>query len=244
MKPWNSGSIYFNYKHFFSIVLMAVVDANYEFLYCDVGAEGQSADGGTWNACDLHKAMDNGDVQFPPDLQLTEDISLPMHFIADDAFPMSERIIKPFSHRHLTQRQIIFNYRLSRARRVVENAFGIISSRFRVLRGEIQMNVADATNVVLSICVLHNMLRRKCGNAYMPPGTYDSEDADHNIIGGDWRHDETMPGLSAQQGRNFSYRAKRMREDMSHYFLSDEGEVQWQYARVRNQVVDILDTLE
>lgn len=243
MKPWNSGSIYFNYKHFFSIVLMAVVNANYEFLYCDVGAEGQTADGGSWNACDLNQEMERGNIKFPQDIKLLDDVTIPCHFVADDAFPMSERILKPYSHRFLSQRQLIFNYRLSRARRVVENAFGIIASRFRILKGEIQMNVDDASNVVLAICVLHNMLRKKCGRAYMPPGTYDSEDADYNVLAGDWRQDEAMCGMSSPQGRNVTNMAKGMRDSLAYYYLTEEGEVGWQYGKVRSQVDDILETL-
>lgn len=222
---------------------MAVVNANYEFLYCDVGAEGQTADGGSWNACDLNQEIERGSIFFPPELPISEDVSIPFHFVADDAFPMSERILKPFSHRFLSQRQQIFNYRLSRARRVVENAFGIISSRFRILKGEIQMNVDDATNVVLAICVLHNILRQKCGRAYMPPGTYDTEDADHNIVVGEWRRDEPLYGLSTPQGRNVTNMAKHMRENLAYYFLTENGEVAWQYGKVRTQVDEILDNL-
>lgn len=121
-KPWNSGSTYFNYKHFFSIILLAVVNANYEFIYCDVGAEGKNADGGVWEHCRLNKAMKNGLLQFPPDVDLGH-FKLPCHFIADDAFAMTKRLLKPYSHRLLDQRQQIYNYRLSRARRLVENVF-------------------------------------------------------------------------------------------------------------------------
>ena len=44
--PMNTGSTFFNYKHSFSVVLMALVDADYKFLYCDVGCNGRISDGG------------------------------------------------------------------------------------------------------------------------------------------------------------------------------------------------------
>jgi len=95
--PINTGSEYFNYKSSFSIVLFAVVDGNYNFIFADVGCQGRISDGG--------------------------------------AFPLTDNIMKPFPSlfsKGIPER--IFNYRLSRARRVVENVFGIISSVFRILR--------------------------------------------------------------------------------------------------------------
>lgn len=39
--PPNSGSFYWNYKHYFSIVLQAVADTQCRFLYIDVGSYGK-----------------------------------------------------------------------------------------------------------------------------------------------------------------------------------------------------------
>lgn len=54
--PSNTGTSFFNYKKTFSIVLMAVVDANYKFTMIDVGQMGSVADGGVWD----HSTIGNG----------------------------------------------------------------------------------------------------------------------------------------------------------------------------------------
>ena len=61
----------------------------------------------------------------------------PYVFVADEAFPLRTYIMKLYAHRGLNATERIFNYRLSRARRIVENAFGILATRFRVFRTKI-----------------------------------------------------------------------------------------------------------
>jgi hypothetical protein len=131
--PMNSGSTYFNYKHSFSIVLMALVDADYRFIYCDVGCNGRISDGGVFAGCSLDDALSKKIANLPHPRQLpgTNNICS-YHIVADDAFPLKDEIMKPYPFRKCSTNQSIFNYRLSRARRVVENAFGILASRFRV----------------------------------------------------------------------------------------------------------------
>ena len=61
---WNLS--YFNYKGFHSIVLLALVDANYKFLYIDVGANGLCSDGAIFKDFNLYKALENGTAGLPP----------------------------------------------------------------------------------------------------------------------------------------------------------------------------------
>ena len=58
-------------------------------------------------------------------------------------------MMKPYPHRGLSNEKRIFNYR---ARRVVENAFGILANRFKVLSPEV------VDKIVLAYCTLHNLL--------------------------------------------------------------------------------------
>lgn len=62
--PSHSVSQYFNYKHFFSIVLQAVATSNYKFLAIDVGGWGQQSDGGTFAASDFYFFLTNDLLPF------------------------------------------------------------------------------------------------------------------------------------------------------------------------------------
>ena len=128
--PGNSGTFYYNYKGFHSIVLMAVADANYKFLYVDIGANGICSDGGVFRETGLCKAVEGGRAGVPPPTPLPNDTQpIPYAFVGDDAFGLRTWMLKPYPQRGLSNSKRIFNYRLSRARRVVENAFGILSHR-------------------------------------------------------------------------------------------------------------------
>ena len=138
--PPNSGSYYFNYKHTFSIVLLAIVDADYKFLYVDIGCNGRISDGGVFKNCNIYQMFEEKKLDVPELTPLPGTTTLsPYVLIADDAFPLKTYILKPYSQVGLTNEKRIFNYRLSRARRVMENAFGILSNRFRVFMSPINL---------------------------------------------------------------------------------------------------------
>nr|CAI5819400.1 unnamed protein product [Callosobruchus analis] len=168
--PIHSGSEFINYKGTFSIVMMALVDAEYCF-YVDIGCQGQISDGDVFRNTSLFKKLEGGNLNVP----LPHPISLngpPVPY----PYPGTHK--KGSKERH-------FNYRLSRARRFVENVFGIMSSIFRVLRKPMLLNPQKATNIVMACSLLHNFLRksRTSSSRYTPPGTFDS-DNDGRIIPG------------------------------------------------------------
>lgn len=162
----------------------------------------------------------------------------PIVFIGDDAFPLSTNVMKPFPGSFdKGSKQRIFNYRASRARRVSENVFGIISSVFRVLRKPMLLEPHIATKIVLAIIHLHNFLRRSSSkNIYNPPGIFDVECADTGVIvtDGVWRKD--LPGISGMTAftktpRRSKSDAEKVRNEFAEYFISPEGEVSFQWQR-------------
>ncbi len=132
--PKGGGSLYINYKKFHSIVLIALVDTDYKFIWIDVGANGSASDAQIFNSSKLSECMESGDIGLPADVPLpNDDRPTPFFIIGDDAFPLRTWLLKPFSWRNMEMDERIFNYQLYRARRVSENAFGIMPNRWRCL---------------------------------------------------------------------------------------------------------------
>lgn len=156
--PAHSGTMFFNYKHYFSIVLQGIADANYKFITIDVGSFGKQSDGGTFRSSTLYYAMQNGHLKIPDSnkLPLTA-IVMPYVFIGDEAYPLLAHLLKPYNRTILDDDKEYFNMRLSRARRVIECSFGIINAKWRVLWKPIETLPETADIIVKTICILHNV---------------------------------------------------------------------------------------
>ncbi|XP_063836770.1 uncharacterized protein LOC135085916 [Ostrinia nubilalis] len=129
LAPAHTGSEYFNYKGSFSIVLLALVDSDYCFLFADIGSQGRISDGGVLNQSNLWKKICDGTLNLPPSCPLPgSNTNMPYVFLGDGAFALSTHIMKPFpGHHQLGTPERMFNQELSRSRAVVENTFGILS---------------------------------------------------------------------------------------------------------------------
>lgn len=162
--PNNSGSLFFNYKGTFSIVLMALVDANYKFIMVDVGGYGKASDGGVFGRSAMGAKFEAQELDIPEPRPLQQHGEpLPFVVVGDEAFPLKRYLLRPYPKNTSTlpRSHAIYNYRLSRARRVVENAFGILVQRFRVLYGRLQVTPKNADIIVLTCIALHNLLRNE-----------------------------------------------------------------------------------
>lgn len=162
--------------------------------YNFIGTQGRIADGGVFRNTSFGTALMNGDLNLlQPETVSGRDEPSPHIFVADDAFPLTEHICKPYSTDLITGSvKRVFNYRLSRARRVVENAFRLLSTVFRVFRSTMNVHVQMVQQVTLASDSLHNFLRRNkaTGSLYSPSGIFDIEDT-VGILFQD--HGETRP---------------------------------------------------
>ncbi|XP_021927033.1 putative nuclease HARBI1 [Zootermopsis nevadensis] len=161
-RPSNSGSMYYCYKNYYSIGLLAVTDANYKFITVDVGSFGKDSDAGVFDNCPLRRALASGRIKLPEEKCLPgSTIKAPFVFLGDEAFPLTEYLMRPFPRGQLQEggENEEFNYRLSRTRMVVECSFGSIVTKFRILGKAIETNVQNAVQIVKAVTLLHNIIK-------------------------------------------------------------------------------------
>lgn len=162
MQPSNSGSMFYNYKAFFSIVLLGMCDASYNFTYVDIGAYGKCSDSGIFKNSSLYNKLQSGVLNIPEAAPLGDStITYPYIIVGDEAFALSENVLRPYGGKQLTHKKKIFNYRLSRARRYIECAFGILVNKWRILHRPLDVDVHLAEDIVKAACVLHNFVRQR-----------------------------------------------------------------------------------
>ncbi|XP_036340161.1 protein ALP1-like isoform X2 [Rhagoletis pomonella] len=209
--PPKTGSLYFNYKKFFSIMLLALVDADYKFIYVNVGEQGKNSDAGIYSRSDLAEKLENNTLNIPaPKSPPGTDVKLP-HVVGDEAFPSKPYLMRPYpgSQLHDLSKKV-YNYRHSRARRVSENAFGILCQKSRIYYRKMCLIPKRAENVILATCVLHNFLRNEAA-------VFENEEP------GDIQLQDLV-----RTGGNFVNSAIQVRESFKEYFSSPEGSVVWQ----------------
>lgn len=219
ISPLHSGSAFYNYKHYYSIVLMAVVDSDYRFIAVDVGAYGRDSDSNIFNNWVFGQKLKENRLNLPEPKPLPGNNGppLPYVFLGDEAFPLNNNFLKPYPRCNLNNQRRIFNYRLSRSRRIVECAFGILSNKWRIFHTNMTIPPDYAVLVTKTACVLHNFVRKRDG--------YDFKDTLTHYF-------EDVPFNSRLQSTN---RGRTVRDNFAEYFMTRPGELSYQYrARIIN----------
>jgi hypothetical protein len=219
--PANSGSTFFNYKKTFSIVLLALIDHCYRFTVVDIVSYGSNSDAGVFRKSALCQKIEDQMLGIPDDKPLSEasDQPCPQAIVGDEAFPLMNNLMRPYPGNELDYAKRIYNYRLSRARRISENGFGVLANRWRIYHRKIPLSPDNVDWVIKATVVLHNMLCVE--NAVsIPRLEVDAMDND-NI------HDGILRPLR-RRGHRPRDDAIAVREMFKSYFVSAEGAVQCQ----------------
>lgn len=220
-KPLHSGSSFYNYKHYFSVVLMASVDAHYRFTTIDVGSMGRFSDGNIFYNSRLGAMLHNGSLDLPEPKPLPgQNENTPYVFVGDEAFPLLPNLMRPYPRVKVTDNfpNKVFNYRLSRGRQTVECAFGILSARFRVYKRPFECKLQTVDCVVKATAVLHNYLRTNVVQSNTP-------DVDDEFMMN--RNSIHLRPLQHSRIRG-SREAFFIREKFRDCFNSVQGSVEWQ----------------
>ena len=243
------GSSYFNYQGFHSIILLALVDAKYKVTWFSVGSNGRAGDAGVFRDSSLADGFEKDILKIPQPAPLPGRTDpVPYFIVGDDAFGLKPYLMKPYPFKSTVvttgadndgneierRKQQIFDYRLSRARRLSENVFGILTARFGVFQSAICLSPENATSVTLACLALHNFWISKTDQQFAPPSLTDREQpATHDLVHGDWRnnqHNCFLP-LQRQAGNRNATDARWVRSEIKEY-VNDEGIVPWQQLQV------------
>lgn len=182
----------------------------------------------------FYKRLLKNELGLPPPCPLPgTNSNVPYVFLGDSAFGLNKHFMKPYPLKNISHEEHIYNYRLSRARRVVENAFGILASRFRVFHTTISISVEKVDIIILACCVLHNFLLKK-NTRYVAESSFDREDTDSCALHpGEWREMTPMVSISQSNSRDrYEEGKEEVRQIFTNYF-SNEGSVPFQENMIR-----------
>jgi len=212
------------------MLLLISADATYKITYCDIGACGSGSDIGVLENSEFGKMLFNGTLPMPNSTKLpNSNTTAPYVFIGDGGFPLKSYLLKPYPLvSNLSGTRKAFNYRLSRARRVSENTFGIMAARFRIFHTEIDAHEDLVKLIIKAASVLHNFLLVQSDLFELTP------DAERNgeLILGNWRevnaNDNGYINATQLGSNNYSRNSEDIRQLYSEYFVKPENVLPWQ----------------
>ena len=223
---WQTCSDTFTFKQWF-LVLQLQGD-----LFCGVDglsrrivqvSYGKQSDAGILSHSHLGQALlPPNSLHLPDDATITgaEELGpVPYVVVGDEAFPLQRHVMHPYPGRNCTEAEESYNYRHSRARRIVECTFGILAARWRVYHMKLGVAPVTVNQIIQAATILHNMLQRDS----IPASTAELiEDYNPDNIHG-------LDGLHLL-GTRGTTEAARIREKFKEYFVAHPLPWQTQYV--------------
>ncbi|XP_053283259.1 uncharacterized protein LOC128444682 [Pleuronectes platessa] len=228
----SSDSVYHNDAQ--SIELFATCDAHHRFTMVDISSYDCENEKRIFRISHFGSRLLNKTLELPEPVALPgSSAKLPHVFLGDAAFPLHENLMRPYSGVNLDDAQKTYNYRHSRALKVIENTFDILVARWKILGRPIEYYPEKAVDVVKACIALHNMLAHNdaaespTGRRYIPPNLTDNTEASGVLIPGDWRSPVTRHTNLRHPGRVSRTRASNTaiaaRNNLKSFFLTPQG---------------------
>ncbi|XP_067625952.1 uncharacterized protein [Eurosta solidaginis] len=192
--PKRSGSLFFNYKKTFSVVLIAILARSV-----------------------FGNMILRNDLEIPPpdNLPGTDQI-FPYFFVGDSAFPLKPNLMRPYLGRNLSPAKRNYNKRLSFVRVHIENTFGILANRWRVLHTTIHAAPENVDKIVLATIVLHNYLMLDSSSGYFDLNRASSDENGNFDCG---QLSTRMASIQIAHSNRSTNEAFSLREELAEYLL-------------------------
>lgn len=206
---------------------MAMCDAYLRFTLVDIGAAGRQSDGGVLKHSAMGQMLQANQLNVPVPAKVGNNGPiLPFVVVADEAFPLTTYMMRPFPRRTiLNNRKKLFNYRLSRARRLIESCFGILSSRWRIYRKPIIASESTIITIIQATTCLHNFLMNHENNLAKSNRQYSNINSNEDVTA------DALLTIGRTSSNTFSRNASAIREKFTDYF-EGAGAVEWQWEKV------------
>ncbi|XP_060932360.1 putative nuclease HARBI1 [Limanda limanda] len=216
------------------IELFATCDAHHRFTMVDIASYDCEDEKRIFRSSRFGSRLLNRDLELPQPAALPGSSAEHPHvFLGDAAFPLHDNLMRPYSGVNLDDAQKTYNYRHSRALKVIENTFDILIERWKILDRPIEYYPEKAVDVVKACIALHNMLAHNdaaespTGRPYIPPNVTDTTEASGELLPGDWRSPVTRHTNLRDPGRVCCTRASKSaiaaRNNLKSFFLTPEG---------------------
>lgn len=190
-KPQGDSAVdYYSRKQVHTITCQAVCDGDLTFLCIDAGFPGSIHDCRMLEHSWLFSHVEDEGMLNTPTTKIG-DTEISPYLLGDPAYPLVKWIMKPYEYGTRDQNKKKFNYELSRARSVIERAFGLLKGRFRILMKKMEHSPKTAAEIFLVCCILHNILQQN--------GEIESEEYADNMLVSNER--ETMAEKDGEKKR-------------------------------------------
>ncbi|XP_054743410.1 uncharacterized protein LOC129248028 [Anastrepha obliqua] len=150
--PSEDAISYYDRKRKHSVQMQAICDSQFRFLDVFIGYPGSCHDANVWRSSPVFNGITSGQLQLAPGAII----------LGDSAYPISKSVMAPYrDNGHLTREEKKFNTRLSSTRVFIEQAFGILKKKFKILNHIDISSLKGISDVILACAILHNFILRK-----------------------------------------------------------------------------------